>query len=61
MFVKPTHPNVPDVDRGGNLAPEGRHVEQSTYWLRRLADGDVVETAPPAESPAPAPRSSRKD
>jgi hypothetical protein len=55
MFVKPTHPNVPDVDRGGYLAPEGREVEQSQYWLRRIADGDVTEAQPPAAEPTQKP------
>lgn len=47
MYIKPTHPQVPDVDRGGYLAAEGREVEQNQYWLRRQIDGDVIETSPP--------------
>ena len=32
------------------LAPEGLLVEDSEFWRRRLADGDVIEaTAPAAE------------
>ncbi|AOY00102.1 DUF2635 domain-containing protein [Jeongeupia sp. USM3] len=33
---------VPDPERGGFLAAEGREVEQTQYWLRRLNDGDVT-------------------
>lgn len=53
MYVKPTHDHVPDIDRGGYLAADGRDVEASQYWLRRLQDGDVTEAAPPAAAPAP--------
>lgn len=32
----------------GQLLPaKGAYVERSTYWLRRLAAGEVVETTPP--------------
>lgn len=48
IFVKPTHPNVPDIDRGGYLAEAGREVEENQYWLRRLSDGDVTKTDPPS-------------
>lgn len=54
MFVKPTHDHVPDIDRGGYLAAEGREVEQSQYWLRRLQDGDVVESSPQPAGASPA-------
>lgn len=48
MFLKPASGRtVPDPDRGGLLPPDGRHVEPHQYWLRRLADGDVVEAQPP--------------
>lgn len=50
MFVKPTHDHVPDPASGGYLPSEGRHVEDGPYWWRRIADGDVVETDPPAPS-----------
>jgi hypothetical protein len=48
MFVQPTHDHVPDIDRGGYLPQVGRDVEPSPYWLRRLTDGDVTESNPPA-------------
>lgn len=35
------------------LPPEGANVTLSTYWARRLRDGDVVEAKPPVAKPAP--------
>ncbi len=32
---------VPDPARGDFLPAEGRNVEPSTYWTRRLAANDV--------------------
>jgi hypothetical protein len=44
MLVKPVSGRqVPDPEKGGFLPPEGRAVEATTYWLRRLAEGDVAE------------------
>ena len=34
--------SVPDPDLGGLLAENGRLVPKTQYWMRRLADGDVV-------------------
>lgn len=46
MHVKPAQGRqVPDPDRGGHLPPEGREVEPTQYWQRRLADGDVVDAS----------------
>jgi hypothetical protein len=37
----------------GYLAEEGEEVNAESYWLRRIADGDVVEgDAPAAAAPA---------
>jgi len=33
--------SVPDPVRGDLLPEKGRNVEESTYWHRRIADGDV--------------------
>ncbi len=47
---------VHDPERGDPLPPEGRDVVDSSYWYRRVRDGDVtvVETPEPApESPTP--------
>jgi Protein of unknown function (DUF2635) len=47
MFLKPTQgTQVPDPDRGDVLPAEGRNVEPTQYWQRRIADGDVVEASP---------------
>lgn len=35
--------SVPDPARGDLLPKEGRNVEMSTYWLRRIKAGDVTE------------------
>jgi hypothetical protein len=49
MFVKPVPGRqVPDPDRGGYLSEDGRTVELTQYWLRRKADGDVIEAKPSA-------------
>ena len=46
MFVIPTAgSSVPDPDRGDFLPAEGREVEEKQYWYRRIADGDVIESA----------------
>lgn len=44
---------VRDPDSKTALPPEGREVELSAYWTRRLRAGDVVEVAPPAPELAP--------
>lgn len=35
---------------GQPLPPEGDTVEQGTYWIRRLNDGDVTEGVAPAQA-----------
>lgn len=62
MYVKPNHDHVPDQERGGYLSADGREVEASQYWLRRLHDGDVSESNPPrAGSSSTATRTARKE
>ncbi|UQY45067.1 DUF2635 domain-containing protein [Mixta hanseatica] len=47
MLIKPKRGrSVPDPVRGGLLPSEGRNVEESTYWLRRLAAGDIEKVLP---------------
>ncbi|MBS1198158.1 MAG: hypothetical protein H6R18_1943 [Proteobacteria bacterium] len=49
MFIKPTPGRtVPDPARGDVLPPEGREVEASQYWQRRINDADVVIANKPA-------------
>lgn len=51
-FLKPAPGrDVPDIERGGLLAADGRNVEPTTYWQRRIDDGDVIEVDP-ADVPA---------
>lgn len=45
---------VIDPDRSDLLPAEGRNVEPTQYWLRRLSDGDVSEAERPAEPIKPA-------
>lgn len=53
MFVKPRAGiAVRDPELRDLLPAEGREVARNDYWLRRVLDGDVVETAsqvPPAD------------
>lgn len=52
MYLKPNAGlNVPDPARGDSLPAEGRKVELTQYWQRRLNDGDVSEAAAPAVVP----------
>lgn len=54
-FLKPANGlDVPDVERGGLLAAEGREVVLTTYWQRRIDDGDVVVIDPSTPATAPA-------
>lgn len=49
LFVKPATPELKvRKPANGYLAAEGEAVNAEGYWLRRLADGDVVEVEPPA-------------
>jgi len=43
---------VPDPQSGLALAAGGEWKTRSTYWERRLRDGDVVAAEPPAEQGA---------
>lgn len=55
IFVKPTRPEVKvRVEHTKqHIADEGESVPNTTYYHRRIADGDLVETQPPAEPVAP--------
>lgn len=44
QIVDPAHLNTP----AAMLSPEGREVQASDYWYRRLRDGDVVLADPPS-------------
>jgi hypothetical protein len=44
---------VRDPELRDFLPDDGREVPRTDYWLRRLADGDVVEVTTPADAPHP--------
>jgi len=49
MFVKPAPGlQVRDPVTKFPLPPEGREVQPTSYWLRRVASGDVELTEPAA-------------
>ena len=37
---------------GTHLADDGETVTRNTFWVRRIADGDVVEVTETAAAPA---------
>ncbi len=54
IFIKPAAPGL-KVRKpvNGYLAAEGEEVNADSYWLRRMADGDVIEAQRPAQPAAP--------
>lgn len=52
MYVRPTPGlKIRDPELLDLLPDEGREVADSPYWLRRIADGDVIEGAPAKSKP----------
>lgn len=49
IFLKPAPGKVVRKPVGGHLSTEGEWVNQESYWLRRISDGDVVDGTAPAE------------
>ena len=48
IFVKPAPGlKVRDPQSRLHIADGGQFVEENSYWVRRLADGDVVQAEPP--------------
>ena len=65
FYVKPAAADllVHDPVSGEKLPANGAFKPRSQYWLRRLAQGEIVETTPPPErapAKAPAPASEPK-
>lgn len=54
--IKPSRAGliVRDPETRRPLAAEGEEKPRETYWLRRLADGDVVELEPVPVQATPA-------
>lgn len=50
-----------DPITGEVLPPAGAWRESSTFYERRLLDGDIEEATPPAEPPARAGKSASKE
>jgi hypothetical protein len=56
IFIKPAGGLlVRDPQTMQPLAAEGEHKPRTSYWLRRLASGAVVEANPPKEAKKEAP------
>ena len=45
IFIKPVAGrNVRDPEDYTIIPPEGKEVEKSGFWLRRIREGDVIES-----------------
>lgn len=54
IFVKPAEGlQIRDPIRHDLIEPDGREVEASPYWRRRLLAGDVLEAEPSKPEPNP--------
>ena len=52
IFVKPASGVlVPHPETGAHLPAEGAFIRPSKYFLRRIAEGSLFVTDPPATSP----------
>jgi len=48
MYIQPEAGlKVYDPDRKDFIPTDGRDVEPTQYWLRRIVDGDVFHATPP--------------
>ena len=57
MFIRPKQGVlVRDPQSKELLPPEGRNVEPSGFWVRRLAEGSVEAVTTTAETDQPAPK-----
>lgn len=55
IYIKPAPGLKVRTQQGSFLPEEGAEVERDSFWVRRINDGDVVETTPPkAKKPAQA-------
>ena len=55
-YLKPARTGlvVRQPSNGQPLPAEGAFVDWSAYWMRRMADGSVVNATPPKKTQAPA-------
>jgi len=51
-FLKPANEQlkVRKPDTGDYLSVEGERLELTTYWRRRIKDGDVIDSKPARKS-----------
>ena len=63
IFIKPGRKGllVRDPITGAPLDPNGESKPRSSYWLRRLRDGDAVKATPPKKSASKATDSKGKE
>lgn len=47
IYLKPAPGLKVRTPQGGFLPDEGAEVERNSFWVRRINDGDVIETDPP--------------
>jgi len=50
LYLQPAKGLVIKKPDGSKLAAEGEKVPRTSFWLKRLADGDVVEVKPAAKA-----------
>lgn len=54
FFIRPARGiRIADPQTGEYLPEGGQLMPRSGFWLRRLKDGDVVETSPATRKSAP--------
>ncbi|MBP8219728.1 MAG: DUF2635 domain-containing protein [Aeromonas sp.] len=51
LYLKPKEGLTIRKPDGSKLATEGERVPRTSFWLKRLADGDVAEVKPAAKAP----------
>jgi len=61
MFIKPAKPDIllRDPRSRVQLNPEGGNVPNTSFWVRRIQDGDAVEVKP-ADSTKKSSKKTRK-
>ncbi|QJT15263.1 DUF2635 domain-containing protein [Aeromonas sp. 2692-1] len=50
LYLKPKEGLIIRKPDGSKLAAEGERVPRTSFWLKRLADGDVVNMKPAAKA-----------
>ncbi|WP_303845274.1 DUF2635 domain-containing protein [Aeromonas sobria] len=50
LYLKPAPGLVIKKPDGSKLAADGEKVPRTSFWLKRLADGDVVNVKPAAKA-----------